>query len=149
MASNRRAQNALPNSLGELELDVMESIWSLPGRDARQITESLSVDSLCKLSSVQTTLERLLRKQFLHRVKKGHAYRYFPLKSRGELLGSMLTDVIQLLHDGKADTILSSFVNVAAKLDGEALDELEKLIQKKRKEANSDRRPINKGKNNA
>lgn len=134
MAQSRRAYNTLPNSLGELELDVMESVWSQPGRDARQITDCLSIGSPCKLSTVQTTLERLVRKQCLRRKKKGHAYQYFPEKSRSELLGSMLVDVIQLLHDGKADTILSSFVNVAAKLDADALNELEKLIQLKRKQ---------------
>lgn len=132
MPPNRRAHNALPNSLGELELKVMELAWSRPGIDARQITEILGSDSPCRLSTVQATLERLVRKEFLERSKKGHAYQYSPRKSRSELLGSMLKDVIHLLHDGQANTILSSFVNVAAKLEDDALDELELLIKRKR-----------------
>ncbi len=137
MSATRRSHNTLPNSLGELELKVMELIWSDPGLTAQRVTEHLSNDAPCQLSTVQTTLERLVRKGCLRREKKGHAYQYFAQKSRSELLGSMLVDVIQLLHDGQADTILSSFVNVAARLDDDALNELEKLIQQKRQEINS------------
>lgn len=132
MPPNRRAHNALPNSLGELELKVMESVWSSPGIDAKSITDQLAVTAPCRLSTVQATLERLVRKDCLARRKESHAYKYFARKSRSELLGSMLGDVIHLLHDGQANTILSSFVNVAARLDDDALDELEKMIQRKR-----------------
>ena len=134
MDKTRRAQNTLPGSLGELELKVMEAIWSEPAIDARSITAKLAEEAPCRLSSVQATLERLLRKQFLARSKKGHAYFYTALKSRGDVLGSLLKDVIQLLHDGHTNTILSSFVNVAERLDESALDSLEDLIRKKRLE---------------
>jgi hypothetical protein len=52
--------------------------------------------------------------------------------SRPELLGLLLKDVIRLLHDGSPDTILSSFVNVASRIDTAALDRLENLIRDKR-----------------
>lgn len=132
MSRSRRAHNALPNSVGELELKVMEKVWATPGIDARAITDELSAEAPCRLSAVQATLERLVRKNMLARHKRGHAYRYTAVQSRGDLLGSMLRDVIRLLHDGQANTILSSFVNVAARLDDSALDELEAMIRRKR-----------------
>ena len=134
MDKTRRAQNALPSSLGELELKVMEVVWSESTIDARSITEKLATEAPCRLSSVQATLERLLRKEFLARSKKGHAYFYTALKSRADVLGSLLKDVIHLLHDGQTNTILSSFVNVAERLDDSALDALEDMIRKKRLE---------------
>jgi len=134
MDKTRRAQNALPGSLGELELKVMEAIWAQPGIDARSITESLAEEAPTRLSSVQATLERLLRKNFLARRKQGHAYLYTALKSRSDLLGTLLKDVIKLLHDGHTNTILSSFVNVAERLEESALDELESMIRRKRME---------------
>ncbi len=136
--SNRRSHNALPNAVGELELKVLESVWQTPGTDARQITWELAQDAPCRLSTVQASLERLVRKNLLQREKEGHAYRYYAARSRSELLGSMLRDVIQLLHDGQANTILSSFVNVAAGLNNNALDELEALIQRKRRNRSED-----------
>lgn len=135
MVRTRRAHNALPNSLGELELKIMESVWSEPEIDARSIVEHLSLEAPCRLSTVQATLERLMRKNLLSRRKQGHAYLYTASRSRGELLGTLVKDVIALLHDGKMNTILSSFVNVAAQLDESALDELEAMIRKKRIEA--------------
>jgi len=129
---SRRSQSTLPNSLGEVELQVMESVWAEPGTSARAITETLSSDAPCRLSTVQAALERLVRKDYLRREKQGHAFRYFARQSRSEVLGSMLKDVIQLLHDGSANTILSSFVNAAERLNDEALDELETLIRRKR-----------------
>lgn len=110
----------------------METVWRQPEIDARSITETLAEEAPCRLSTVQATLDRLVRKEFLQRRKRGHAYIYTASKSRGELLGSMLKDVIQLLHDGQANTILSSFVSVASKLDSSALDELEAMIKRKR-----------------
>jgi hypothetical protein len=43
-------------------------------------------------------------------------------------------DIIHLLHDGKLETILSSFVNVAADLDDKSLAELEALIARKKRD---------------
>lgn len=128
----RHSHNAIANAIGELELRVMEIVWQKPDVDAREITAGLPQVRSTKLSTVQSTLERLTRKKLLNREKQGHAYRYRPAVSRSELLGAMLGDVIRLLHNGNSDTILSSFVNVAAKLDEQALDELEVLIRKKR-----------------
>jgi len=131
--TSRRSHNALPSAVGELELKVLECIWRTPGTDAQQITWELAQEAPCRLSTVQASLERLVRKSYLQREKEGHAYRYYAAKSRSDLLGSMLKDVIHLLHDGQANTILSSFVNVAEKLEGNALDELEAMIQRKRR----------------
>jgi len=135
---NRHAHNALTSTLGELELLLLEKIWAAPGSDAKSLPTALSPGRRISLSTVQSTLERLVKKGYLEREKHGHAFRYFPLQSRGELMGSMLRDVIQLLHDGQANTILSSFVNVAEHLDENALDQLEALIQKKRRERKQD-----------
>ncbi|GAB5500660.1 MAG: hypothetical protein PsegKO_29710 [Pseudohongiellaceae bacterium] len=133
-SKSRRSHSALPNALGEVELKVMEWVWASPGTDARAITSELNSVAPCRLSTVQAALERLVRKDYLRREKHGHAYRYFARQSRSELLGTMLKDVIRLLHDGQANTILSSFVNAAERLNDEALDELETLIHRKRRD---------------
>jgi len=112
----------------------METVWARPGIDARSITETLAEEAPCRLSSVQASLERLLRKNFLARSKKGRAYFYTSLQSRGDVLGALLKDVIRLLHDGQTNTILSSFVNVTERLDDSALDDLEAMIRRKRLE---------------
>ncbi|HTR01221.1 MAG TPA: BlaI/MecI/CopY family transcriptional regulator [Candidatus Acidoferrum sp.] len=134
MSKPRHSHTTLPQALGELELTLMQCLWDSPGRDARQLADDLAIRRPTNLSTVQSTLERLVRKGHLTRRKRGHSYLYTPQVSRGEFMGTLLKDVIRLLHDGHANTILNSFVNVAVKLDDSALDELEKLIQLKRRQ---------------
>ncbi|ALO45711.1 BlaI/MecI/CopY family transcriptional regulator [Pseudohongiella spirulinae] len=133
--TRKAASNVKISNLGELELRVMEVLWQRPHLDARQVRDSLSGARVPSLSTIQSALERLFRKQYVDRVKHGQAYFYFSTVSRSALLGRMLGNVIQLLHDGKMETILSSFVHVAADLDDSSLDELEALI-KVRRDAN-------------
>lgn len=130
----RSASNALSAStLGELELRVLKLLWEQPGLDAKQICGRLSAP-VPSLSTVQSTLERLHRKQLLARVKHGYAYTYSCSVSRPDLLARLMGDVIQLLHDGRMETILSSFVNVAADLDERSLDDLEMMVLAKKRE---------------
>lgn len=130
--NSRSSSNILSTNLGELELQVLETLWQRPHLDAREVRAALSGIKVPGLSTVQSTLERLYRKKFVDRIKHGHAYTYFSSVSRSALLGKMLGDVIQLLHDGKMETILSSFVQVAAEHDESSLDELEALIRSRR-----------------
>ncbi|MFM1897153.1 MAG: hypothetical protein RLZZ385_2227 [Pseudomonadota bacterium] len=133
MASRKTASNILNNHLGQLELAVMEVIWGTPGLDAKQILEQLlSTRSSLSLSTVQSTLERLVKKGLLSRIKYSHAFRYEATLSRPSLLARMMGDVIQLLHDGKLETILSSFVSVAERLDEASLQRLEQLIAQRK-----------------
>lgn len=104
------------------------------GVDAKHILEVISAEQPSTLSTIQSTLERLVRKGMLERRKQGHAFYYTALVSRSALLGLLMKDVIGLLHDGRPDTILSSFVNVASRISTAALDQLEQLIRHKRRQ---------------
>lgn len=138
MLKTRSSSNILSHNLGELELRVLEVLWQRPHLDARQVREVLDAGNSQRfapsLSTIQSTLERLYRKTYVDRIKQGHAFTYHTSVSRGKLLGRMLGDVIQLLHDGRMETILSSFVQVAADLDDASLDELEALIRRRKQQ---------------
>ncbi len=130
----RSASNTLAGStLGERELRVMEILWRTPELDARAVVDRLT-GRRPSLSTVQSTLERLHRKALVHRHKRGSAYRYTPAVSRSGLLARLMGDVIHLLHDGRMDTILSSFVSVAADMDERSLDNLELLIAERKRQ---------------
>ncbi len=132
MKKPKLSQTTLPHIPGELELSVMTTLWRNPNIGAKQILEHIAKHHSCNLSTIQSTLERLMRKGMLTRHKQGHAFLYTTLVSRGELLGGLLKDVINLLHDGSPRTILSSFVTAASKIDDSALEELDQLIRHKR-----------------
>lgn len=134
MIKKRSSSNMLPNTLGELELGVLEALWQEPHLDAKAICQRIPAIRQPSLSTVQSTLERLHRKELVSRSKNGHAYTYSPRVSRSNLLGRLMGDIIHLLHDGKLETILSSFVNVAADLDDKSLADLEALIARKKQD---------------
>ncbi len=138
--SGKSSSNIISTHLGELELRVLEILWQQPHLDARQVREALGVLRVPSLSTVQSTLERLYRKTYVDRLKQGHAYTYHASVTRSGLLGRILGDVIQLLHDGKMETILSSFVHAAVDLDDKSLDNLEMLIREKRRQQEQDSR---------
>lgn len=134
MIRKRSSSNILPNTLGELELLVLEALWQEPHLDAKMVCGKIPGSKQPSLNTVQSTLERLCKKGLVDRIKNGHAYSYFASVSRGNLLGRLMGDVIHLLHDGRLETILSSFVNVAADLDERSLNDLETLIARKKRE---------------
>lgn len=134
MTLRRSSSNTLSGStLGERELRVMEILWKAPHLDARDVTGRLA-GRKPSLSTVQSTLERLYRKGLVDREKQGSAYHYSAVVSRAALLARLMGDVIHLLHDGRMETILSSFVTVAADMDDRSLDELEQLIALRRRQ---------------
>ena len=112
----------------------MEALWDAPHLDAKSICDGMPQFRKPSLSTMQSTLERLYRKGLVDRCKQGHAYHYFASVSRANLLGRMMGDVIHLLHDGRLETILSSFVDVAAEINETSLAELEVLIAMKKRE---------------
>ncbi len=134
MIRKRSSSNILPNTLGELELLVLEALWQQPHLDAKMVCSKIPRHKAPSLNTVQSTLERLYKKGLVDRIKNGHAFTYFTCVSRSNLLGRLMSDVIHLLHDGRLETILSSFVNVAADLDERSLDDLETLIERKKRE---------------
>lgn len=132
MVKSRCASNIFSRNLGQLELQVLEILWRHPGLDAKQIRAELPDLRVPSLSTVQSTLERLFRKAYIDRAKHGHAYTYRATVTRGNLMGCMLGDVIQRLHDGRIETILSSFVSAAAEMDESSLEALEQMIRRRR-----------------
>ncbi|MES3007589.1 MAG: BlaI/MecI/CopY family transcriptional regulator [Pseudomonadota bacterium] len=134
MIKKRSSSNVLPNTLGELELLVMQALWQQPHQDAKNVCGNIPDSKQPSLNTVQSTLERLYKKGLVDRIKTGHAYTYHASVSRSNLLARLMGDVIHLLHDGRLETILSSFVNVAADLDEKSLNDLEALIARKKQE---------------
>lgn len=133
MFKRRSNSNALPQ-LGELELKVMEVLWQQPDLAAKAVHQLLTNSQKPGLSTVQSTLERLYRKQLLQRCKQGHAYVYRARVARTELLGRLIGGVIRQLHTGSLDPILSSFVDFADHIDEQTLDRLEQLVHKRQRQ---------------
>jgi predicted transcriptional regulator len=122
--------NTLPQ-LGELELTLLKALWEKPDQSALSLQHGLAAAHACSLSTVQSTLERLHRKQLVRRDKHGHAFLYCARLQRSELLGKLLGGVIRQLHNGSLEPILSSFVDFADRFDDNTLERLDELVQQR------------------
>ena len=100
--------------LGELELDVMETLWRQKDQSAYQVLDTLQARGIT-LSTVQSTLERLVRKQLLVRSKSGRAFIYSPLIQREQLIGLMLQQLSARLANDRITPMISGFCSFVEK----------------------------------
>jgi predicted transcriptional regulator len=119
--------------LGELETAVLEHLWTKGPADVKAVHQTLGARRGITLNTVQSTMERLFRKNLLAREKVSHAYVYSPSHTREELGVLVVEDVVGRLLKGEAVPVLQAFVDLAARTDEANLDRLERLIVARRK----------------
>ena len=121
--------------LGELELAVLEALWTHGPLDAKATHRIIGTRRGIGLNTVQSTLERLFRKQLLEREKISHAYVYTPAVRREELMEKLIEEVVETFSNGHSEPMLVAFVDLAARVDDENLSRLERLIAERRAQA--------------
>lgn len=118
--------------LGELEMAVLEYLWSNGEFDAKGVHAALGNVRGISHNTIQSTLERLFKKKLLTRHKISHAYVYQTAVARDELMGRMINDVVNTISKDNTDGMLAAFVDIAARTDDAHLDRLEQLINEYR-----------------
>ena len=120
--------------LGPLEQRLMQEIWTRGHATVRELLRSGNLG--IAYTTVMTTLDRLYKKQLLTRVTEGRAFRYSPKVSQEEMHRAAAGDAIrQLLQSSDAATLpLSYLVEAVSEHDAELLDELQRMVEMKRRE---------------
>jgi predicted transcriptional regulator len=138
----KSSDELLHNSLGALERDVMAMVWASGHASVRDVCARLSPE--VAYTTVMTTMDRLFKKGLLARRKVGRAFVYRATASREEIEGAVASELVHsLLAGGESEPlpVLSSLVDAVSDRDRELLDELERLIQEKRRSLEQERRP--------
>ena len=118
--------------LGELETAVMELLWRKPGQTVNEVEERMQQRSGRAHTTVLTTLDRLYRKGYLTREKRGKAFVYAPRYTREEFERGIAQEVLGALLGQFTEPALSAFVDLVGE-DAEALDRVEAMIREKRR----------------
>jgi predicted transcriptional regulator len=121
-------------TLGRLERRVLEHLWRAGEADVIETHAAVGTRPGISVNTVGSTLERLHRKGLLSRRKVSHAYRYQAALTRDELLARQVIAGAGGLGALTRGGLLASFVDIVARTDREALDEMERLIAEKRRE---------------
>ena len=131
----RRPREIACFALGKLERQVMEETWRLGDVSVRDIYRSF--DERIAYTTLMTTLDRLFKKKLLERRKDGRAFVYAAVVSRDDLDRGIKEDVVDgLLGHGadQVEPVLACIVDTISERDRELLDELDRLVQEKKRE---------------
>ncbi|HWK08996.1 MAG TPA: BlaI/MecI/CopY family transcriptional regulator [Vicinamibacterales bacterium] len=129
----RRKSSGAAAIFGALELRVMEALWR---RDTPvSVRELVGEFDGTAYTTLMTTLDRLHRKGVLDRQKTGRAFLYRARYSREQIESGMAAGALESLLDRSgAEPVLSYFIDEVSRRDARLLDELERLVQAKRRE---------------
>lgn len=120
--------------LGPFEQQVLRDVWSRGSATVRELLADGTIHQA--YTTVMTTLDRLYKKGMLDRITEGRAFRYTPRLTREEMQrGAALDGIRQLLGSGDTSSLpLSYLVEALSAHDAQLLDELQLLIEQKRRE---------------
>ena len=131
----RRPREIACFALGKLERQVMEETWRLGEVSVRDIYRVFNEQ--IAYTTLMTTLDRLFKKKLLERRKDGRAFLYAAVVSPAELDRGIKEDVVDgLLGHGadEVEPVLACIVDTISERDRELLDELDRLVQEKKRE---------------
>jgi predicted transcriptional regulator len=123
--------------LGPLEQQLLSELWMRGSATVREMLDAGSIN--LAYTTVMTTLDRLYKKQLLNRASEGRAFRYSPRYTQQELEKAAVGETIrQLLGSGDAASLpLSYLVEAVSEHDARLLDDLQRLLDEKRRELRS------------
>jgi predicted transcriptional regulator len=118
----------------ELELQILKILWQQSPLLARDVQSSLATDGR-KLArtSVITTLNTMVEKEYLSREKQANSYLFSPRITEEEVGDLVLGDVVDRVFDGSTSAVLLKLFDVKD-VDAEDLKELRRIINRKLKE---------------
>jgi predicted transcriptional regulator len=124
--------------LGPLEQELLSALWMRGSATVREMLDACCID--LAYTTVMTTLDRLYKKQLLNRAAEGRAFRYSPRYTQEELEKAAVGETVrQLLGSGEAATLpLSYLVEAVSEHDAGLLDDLQRLLDEKRRELRSE-----------
>jgi len=127
------AMTAPVEQLGALESELMERIWARGETCVRDLHDEIG--SRLAYTTVMTTLDRLYKKGLLERRAVGRAFYYTAKVSKLDYNHQLTQHLLGIAveESGSKQALLSCFVDYVSDSDRKLLDELDELIQAKKR----------------
>lgn len=116
--------------LTPLELEIMHVLWEVAPANVQTVQGHLKRE--LAYTTVQTMLNILLRKGKVKRALKDRAYFYRPAVSRSHVTRRQITDIVDRLFAGSAESLVMSLVETN-RLTPETLARVHKLLEEETK----------------
>jgi predicted transcriptional regulator len=127
-------ESSLADRLGPLETQLLRLLWERGNGTVRELLDGGQIAGA--YTTLMTTLDRLYKKGLLNRVPEGRAFRYSPRQTKEEFKSALLSRALgAMLGDSShgADP-MSYLVEAVSEHDRSLLDDLERAIDRKRRE---------------
>lgn len=115
-------------SLGKVELELLQLVEKLQPASVRTLVEHLADSTGLARTTVLTMLERLRRKGFLSRRKIKGTNHYSPRVSVTALLQRLVGDFVQRMLGGSVSPVVA-YLQDAEQIDAADLAELKSLVK--------------------
>lgn len=117
---------------GELELSILKIIKGLGRVTVRDVYESLGSEG--GYTTIMTVMSRMADKGELMREKEGKQYFYWIVSQNESSSKNILKRIQDKIFGGKPTAMVSYLLDVDSEISDKDLEEIEKLIQKRRSE---------------
>ena len=125
----------LLDDLGDLQRAVIEVVWELSEASVHQVRKRLARKKKLAYTTVLTAMQKLEKAGWLRHRAQGKTYIYLPTRSREEAGAKSVEKFMERIFDGDALLMFQHLMR-QSKLSDKELQELRKIIEKKRKETN-------------
>ena len=115
----------------DTELRILRVLWETGPANVQSVQQHLERE--LAYTTVQTMLNILHRKGKVKRTLKDRAYFYKPVVSRSQVVGQHMSDIVDRLFGGSAESLVMSLVETKH-LTPRKLARLQKLLEETREE---------------
>ena len=118
---------------GQLQRAVIEIVWELGEANVRQVWKRLCRKKELAYTTVLTAMQRLERAGWLKHRVDGRKHVYLPTRTRAQADAGSVRKFVQRMFNGNALVLFRQLVE-EGELNDDELQELQRLINQKRKE---------------
>ncbi|WP_412971332.1 BlaI/MecI/CopY family transcriptional regulator [Glaciecola sp. MF2-115] len=114
--------------ISDTEYEVISVIWDAHPATAKDILERLNTTKEFHPKTVNTLLNRLVKKQAISYQKDGRAFKYSPLIEKENYVKRKCQHFLSKMFDGKVSPLVANFASHDI-LKKDDIEDLKKLIQ--------------------
>ncbi|TRO51858.1 BlaI/MecI/CopY family transcriptional regulator [Candidatus Bathyarchaeota archaeon] len=127
----------LSTVLGDLEADIMKTIWTIQSGDVKTIHTHLNKERKAAVTTVATVLDRLYAKGLVQRdlIKEGGVrYIYSPAMTRNQFDSTVVRNVFKGLLESFGESAISYLVETTGVEDEETAKAIRKRLEQLKEE---------------
>lgn len=127
-----KATTPPPRRLGDLQLRIMKILWDQGSASAGDVRKTLAPEKDLAYTTVATMLRKMEDKGLVTHATQDRTYIYTPLVKEDSVSKSLAGELLDKLFEGNLAGMVSHLLT-AKDVSQEELEELEALIQSKKK----------------